>query len=445
MVSRDKNAKGQIDLEATETYIRDSMHQIGSIMLEKLLNSDHGGFQGKTIPCKKSHGGHKYKFKELRDKDLLTVLGPITVRRAYYYDKDCKEGYCPKDATLDIMETSFSPGMRRIMGRVGALRPFGLGHEDIKEMAGIEVNSKEIERVSYQLGTEVEKYFNYNYKNEADLPLSAPSAPSTNNNNIIKWKPIPKMYICMDGTGVPVVKKEIKNRRGKNEDGLAKTREAKLGCVFTQTTLDEKGFPVRDEGSTTYVGYIETAEDFGDRIYAEALSRGLESAEKVCVIGDGAAWIWNIADFHFKGAIQIIDIYHAREHYWNVAKEIFSDKNTIKAWTEQRRKELDLGDVEKVIAAIKQISPPTEEKKEILEKEINYFEKNKERMRYKAFKNQGLFIGSGVVEAGCRAVIGLRLKQSGMHWTVSAANNIIALRCCILSNKWEDFWEYRAS
>jgi hypothetical protein len=457
MVSRDKNAKGQeqghIDLEPTETYIRDSMHQIGSIMLEELLNSDNGGFQGKTLPCQKSPRGprgHKYKFKEFRDKNLLTVLGPVTVKRAYYYDKHCKKGYCPKDVALDIMETSFSPGMRRIMGWVGALRPFGLGHEDIKEMAGIEVNSKEIERISYQLGTEVEEYFNfkYNYKNGADLPLlaaSASSASSTNNNNIIKWKSIQKMYICMDGTGVPAVKKEIKDRRGKHEDGLAKTREAKLGCVFTQTTVDEKGLPVRDEGSTTYVGYIETAEDFGDRIYAEALSRGLESAQKVCVIGDGAAWIWNIADFHFKGAIQIIDLYHAREHYWHVAKEIFSDKNTIKAWTEQRRKELDLGEVEKVIAAIKQISPTTEEEKEIMEKEINYFKKNKERMRYKDFKNQGLFIGSGVVEAGCRSVIGLRLKQSGMHWTVPAANNIIALRCCILSNKWEDFWEYRAS
>ena len=450
MAYRDKVTQGHFDLESTETYIRDSMHQIGSVMLEKILNSDNGGFRGTTIPCKKEHKGnkgqkgHKFEFKEHRNKNLLTVLGPVTVKRAYYYDKDCKEGYCPKDVELDIMGTSFSPGIRRIMARVGALRPFGLGHEDIKEMAGIEVNSKEIERVSYQLGTHVEKYLNY--KDEANLPLSALSLSTNSNNNIIQFKSIPKMYICMDGTGVPVVKKETKNRKGKNEDGLAKTREAKLGCVFTQTMVDEEGFPIRDEGSTSYVGYIETAEDFGDRIYAEALSRGIESAQTVCVIGDGAAWIWNIADFHFKGAIQIIDIYHAREHYWNVAKRIFSgDKNTIKTWTDKRRKELDLDDVEKVIAAIKQISPATEEEKEILEKEINYFEKNKKRMRYKAFRNQGLFIGSGVVEAGCRTVIGQRLKQSGMHWTVPAANNIIALRCCILSNKWEDFWQYRAS
>jgi hypothetical protein len=129
-----------------------------------------------------------------------------------------------------------------------------------------------------------------------------------------------------------------------------------------------------------------------------------------------------------------------------VAKRIFSsDRNTMRMWTDKRCKELDLGEVEKVIAAIKQISPASKEETEILEKEINYFEKNKERMRYKTFKAQGLFIGSGVVEAGCRMVIGQRLKQSGMHWTVAGANNIIALRCCILSNKWEDFWEYRAS
>jgi hypothetical protein len=454
MAYRDKERQGHFDLESLETYMRDSMHQIGSIMLEKILNSDNGGFQGTTIPCSKgskgskTHSNHSFIFKEYRNKKLLTVLGSVRVKRAYYYDRECKEGYCPKDAALDIMDTSLSPGVRRIMARVGALRPFGLGHEDIKEMAGIEVNSKEIERVSYQLGTDVEKYFKSKYNDDAHLPCLTPTPPNSSpgGNNIIQWKPMTKMYICMDGTGVPVVKKETKNRKGKNKDGQAKTREAKLGCIFTQTTVDQKGYPVRDEGSTSYVGYIETAEEFGDRLYDEALSRGLESAQTVCVIGDGAAWIWNIADFHFKGAIQIIDLFHAREHYWTVAKKCLSgDNQTLKKWTKKRRKELDSGKVEKVIEAIKQISPATEEEKEIVEKEINYFEKNKERMRYKAFRKQGLFVGSGVVEAGCRAVIGQRLKQSGMHWTVGAANNIIALRCCILSNRWEDFWEYRAS
>jgi hypothetical protein len=213
----------------------------------------------------KAHSDHSFIFKENRNKMLLTVLGSVTVKRAYYYDRECKEGYYPKDAALDIMGTSFSAGVRRIMARVGALRPFGLGHEDIKEMAGIEVNSKEIERVSYQLGTGVEKYFKYKYNDDAHLPCltptpSAPLAPltpltrptsSSRGNNLIHWKPIAKMYICMDGTGVPVVKKKTKNRKGKNKDSPAKTGEAKLGCVFTQTTVNQEGFPIRDEGSTS--------------------------------------------------------------------------------------------------------------------------------------------------------------------------------------------------
>jgi hypothetical protein len=445
MAYKDKSTQGHFDLESTETYIRDSMHQIGSVMLEKILNSDNGGFQGATLPCKKGQKkkrkkGHKFEFKEYRNKNLLTVLGPITVERAYYYDKKCKEGYCPKDTLLDIKATSFSPGMRRIMCRVGAYRPFGLGHEDIKEMAGIEVSDKEIERVSYQIGSDVEQYFKV--KSEQLSTSNIIPLPLHRQDVDIEKK---KMYVLMDGTGVPVVKKETKNRKGKGENGQAKTGEAKLGCVFTQTTLDEKGFPIRDEGSTSYVGFIETAEDFGDRIYAEALSRGLEKAKKVCVIGDGAQWIWNIADFHFPGAIQIIDLYHAREHYWEVAKKNFpNDKKKIKTWTDRRRKELDSGNVENVIAAMKRLSPTTDEEKEEIEKQISYFEKNKKRMRYKKFRDQGLFVGSGVVEAGCKNVIGQRLKQSGMHWTVKGANNIIALRCCLFSKRWEDYWEYRA-
>lgn len=425
---RDRERHGHVDLEALEIHIRSSMHSVGSLMLEKLLNSDGGDYRGRTLPCER---GHVLEFKEYRDKEVLTVLGPVTVKRAYYYDEGCGEGYCPKDRVLDIVETSFSPGLRRMMGRVGAYRPFGLGHEDIKEMVGVEVDPKAIERISHQLGEEVEVF----YREEASPFLSG---------KVIPLQAAPKMYICMDGTGVPVVKAETANRRGKGEEGQAKTREVKLGCVFTQTTVDEKGYPKRDEHSTSYVGAIEMAEAFGSRIYAEALRRGLERVPKVAVIGDGALWVWNIAEEHFYGAIQIIDLYHARGHYWNVARAAFGkDPKRLNSWVEKRRKELDQGKVEHVIKAIRSLVASTKEQQEIFEGEIAYFEKNKERMRYGDFRKQGLFIGSGVVEAGCRTVIGQRLKQSGMHWTVRGANNIINLRCCILSNRWEDFWENR--
>jgi len=405
------------------------MHAIGSTILEEVINSDGGDYRGRNLPCKK---GHVFEFKGYRKKDLLTLLGPVKVKRAYYYDEQCKRGYCPKDTALDIEGGSFSPGVKRIMGRVGTFRPFAAGHEDIKEIAGILIESKQIERQSHQLGQEVEAFF----KTEGDVALSG---------KVIQMKSVPKMYICMDGTGVPVIKAETVNRKGKGKDGQAKTREVKLGCVFTQTTVDEKGYPVRDEGSTSYTGAIETAEEFGGRIYMEAVRRGFDRAGKVSVIGDGAPWIWNIADEYFYGAVQIVDLYHARQHYWDAAKTAFGcDSKKLKQWAKKRRKELNQGKVEKVMESIANLSVSTKEEQELLKKEIGYFEKNKERMRYNDFRKQGLFVGSGVMEAGCRTVVAQRLKQSGMHWSVKGANNIIALRCCFLSNRWEDYWESRA-
>ena len=107
------------------------------------------------------------------------------------------------------------------------------------------------------------------------------------------------LYIAIDGTGVPVVARESEGRKGKQNRERAKTREAKLGCVFTQTRLDDQGRPRRDEHSTTSVGAIESAEQFGPRIYAETVRRGLKRAGRVVVVGDGATWIWNLADEHF--------------------------------------------------------------------------------------------------------------------------------------------------
>jgi hypothetical protein len=404
------------------------MHKIGGRLLEMLVNADGGDYRGRTLPC--AHG-HEYEFVEYRDKALLTVLGRVAVRRAYYRDKECGSGYCPKDRALDIEGTSYSAGVRRMMSKVGAYQPFGLGHEDLEELAGIRVSAKEVERVAEGVGAQVDTFHTV----EAKAALS---------EKIVPIKPIPRMYVCMDGSGVPVVKKETAGRQGKGEEGQAKTREAKLGCIFTQTGLDEEGRPVRDEESTSYTGAIEPVETFGWRIYEEAMRRGLDRAKEVCVLGDGAPWIWNIAEEHFYGATQVVDLYHAREHYWDVAKACFSqDKDKQHQWAEDCRQELDEGKVEDVIDAIKTLLPLSGHGRESGERAIGYFQKNRERMRYADFRKRGLFVGSGVLEAGCRTVIGQRLKQSGMHWTIRGANTIIALRCSLLSNRWEDFWESR--
>lgn len=411
--------------------IRAASHRIGGSLLEKLLNADGKGYQGVAVDCGK---GHRARFVEHRGKQLITVLAPVNVSRAYYHCETCGEGVIPKDVALDIVETGFSPGVRRMMGQVGGKEAFEDGQKDLEFLAGVLVTAKAVERVSEATGKQIEQQ----NQREQNQIMSGRVVPFPGTGTI------PKMYIAIDGTGVPVVKRETEGRKGKNGD--AKTREAKLGCVFTQTTVDEAGYPVRDEDSTTYVGAIEKAEPFGRRIYAEAVRRGITRAEKVIVLGDGAKWIWGIAEEHFHGAIEIVDLYHAREHLSAVAKAVYGPNDErLQQWVTARREELDAGNVEAVIASLSRLRPRNDKVRKVVAAEIDYFKNNTSRMRYADFRKQGLFIGSGVIEAGCKTIIGQRLKLAGMHWTVKGANAIIALRCCLMSNRWEQFWESRAT
>ena len=263
---------------------------------------------------------------------------------------------------------------------------------------------------------------------------------------VLVGPPIPILYVQMDGTGVPVVKKETAGRQGKTEGQSAHTREVKLGCVFTQTTWDKKGFALRDPDSTTYTGAIETAEEFGKRIYREALNRGWSRAKKKVVIGDGAEWIWNLVAEHFPDAVQIVDLYHARQHLWEVARQLYpNDDVHQKAWMKTHQKRLlDKGKIEKLVDALWSMRTTNTQVAEKIRTETDYFERNAERMRYPKFRRQHLFVGSGVIEAGCKTMIGFRLKQSGMFWTVRGANAILALRANRLSGRFEQYWENRS-
>lgn len=410
--------------------IRAAMHQVGGVLLAERVNADGGDYRGPRIDCGE---GHPAVFVEYRRKDVLTVLGPVAVQRAYYHCAACQAGVIPKDRDLDIPDTSFSPGVRRMMGRVGGKEAFAAGRRDLEELAGVMVRTKAVERVAETLGAQVEAVA----QAEREAALAG---------KLVPLQAAPKLYIAIDATGVPMVPRETAGRPGKDDTGKAKTREAKLGCLFTQTRLDEKGRPVRDPDSTTYVGAIEPAEAFGRRLYAEGVRRGVQRAAHVSVLGDGAVWIWGLAEEHFPGATQIVDLYHAREHVAELGKLLYGPGSAAaKPWTAARSEELDAGEVERLLAALGRLRPRGEEAQEAVRKAQGYFETNAARMRYGDFRRQGLFIGSGVVEAGCKTIIGFRLKQSGMRWTVRGANAIIALRCAELSGRWEEFWEARSA
>lgn len=361
-------------------------------------------------------------------------MGPAIYRRSMYECPSCGNIRYPGDEELDVVGTTRTPGLRRMMARAGSNCTFKEASEDLKVYAGVKVSAKDIERVAESIGDNMTAW-------AAKERQEVIHCAAANHNELV-----PILYISYDGTGVPMTKGELYGRKGKQPDGSAKTREAKLGCIFTQTTIDEKGRAVRDPDSTTFTGAIESAEDFGWRIYGEAVRRGLRSAERVVTLGDGAEWVKNIADTHFPGATHIIDLYHAKEHVSNLCKLLFgNNERRILQYRTRWWTYLDDGKVEKIThQAERKLTANQAITKEAL-KEISYLKKNKERMRYKDYRAEGLFVGSGVVEAGCKSVIGARMKRSGMEWTVRGANAVISLRCMIKSGRFEDYWSERAA
>jgi hypothetical protein len=320
-----------------------------------------------------------------------------------------------------------------MVGQVGARVSFEEGHELLTELAGLDISTKHIERAAETLGREIAR----------DERCGGETTPADQTV-------APTLYLGMDGTGVPVRKEELVDRPGKQPDGTAKTREVKLVTVWSAEGRDEKGTPVRDKGSITYSAAIESAAtrdtdeysaEFVQRAMREASRRGFEQADRRVVLGDGALWIWNIADECFPDAIQIVDLFHAKEHLWDVARSIYGAGSELGSlWAKRRRDELDNGDIDAILVALSVHADTNDEARKC----VGYMTRNRHRMAYPKFRAQGLSVGSGVVEAGCKTAIATRCKRAGMHWTVPGANAIIALRCCILSGRFDHFWDRRS-
>jgi len=412
-----------------EMAVRSAMHQAGAAALSQLLQFSVPAVEQRRLPCPCGRQAH---YQELRSKTILTTVGKVEVSRPYYLCPHCRRGQFPADVELDIENKESSPGVRRMQAVVGQEAPFDRGRQQMKLLANLEVTTKAVERAAIAIGVEIAARDQAGIRQAQQLNLP-----------LILGKPIPILYIQIDATGIPVVKKETVGRMGKNGQP-ARHRDVKLGCVFTQTAWDTEGYAIRDPDTTTYVAAIETAEEFGPRIYLEAWKRGWSHALLRVVIGDGAEWIWNLVALYFPGAIQIVDQYHAREHLWDLARKLYPSQDAEqKRWMMIHQDQLDQGDIENLVLALRAIDTVNPELAEAVRTTAHYFETNVERMRYPEFRRQHLFVGSGVIEAGCKTVIGSRCKESGMFWTVRDANAILALRCCYTNGRFEGYWEAR--
>ena len=407
--------------------IRAGMLKLGAGVLGKLLAADPG-YRGPRADC---GAGHQAEFVSYRDKVIDTVLGPVALTRAWYHCAACKHGLAPRDAELGVAGQSMSPGLAAMNDRTAAAGPFAKAAGLLADLAGVQLTAKRVERSAEASGA-------------AQAAADRGRAALITARTLVPLPPSPlpdKMYAAIDGTGVPVTAKEAACRNGKGEDGRARTREVKLAVFFTQDKTDDEGYPVRDPGSSSYLATFEPSSVFAGLVEAEGIRRGANHVRQLTILGDGAAWIWTIATEKFPEATQIVDLYHAREHLHELTRVLeFMLGDQREQWLAARLDDLDHGDIDGICAAAR-IYPLLGSKKDDLDKALAYFENNAPRMRYQWFRSRGLFVGSGVVEAGCKTIVGQRLKLSGMRWTVAGADAIIALRCREASSQSEQIWQ----
>jgi hypothetical protein len=413
-------------LEAVEQAVRTAMIDVGRSLLEQLL-SIRDGHVGQRVDC---GFGHLATFVGYRDKNIDTVLGRVRVRRSYYHCQACGSGVVPYDTELGVAAASLSTGLRRMVARVAALVPFAAGADLLADLAGIRLSTKRVERSAEADGQAAAAALDRQSRMILDASVS-----------VLPPRPLPDMlYIAIDGTGVPVVPAAAAGRAGKNADGRARTREVKLACLFTQTTTDEHGRPIRDPDTSTYVHTFDSSDQFTNLVHAEVRRRGAEHIRQLVILGDGAVWIWKLATKILPEATQIVDIYHAREHLHDLAKQLapaLSDNQPT--WLADRLTNLDDGDIETLVKATIDLPLSDTDRKQV-DTALDYFIKNAQRMRYAVFRDLGMFIGSGVVEAGCKTLAGQRLKLSGMRWNIPGATGILTLRCHHASNRWDNIW-----
>ena len=419
-----------LDLEALEMAVRQQALQLAARAVEQRLNADTSDHAGPRLPCR---CGGEARYAGRRWKRFQSALGSLYLQRAYYHCGSCGGGFCPRDRSLGLENSSLSPAVTRMVGTVGALVSFQEGSTLLQELAGVTVDAKQVERTAEDLGAEIAAAERQDRQPaHAHLPL-----PGT-------------LYLGIDGTGIPLRAEELEGRRGKQSDGSAKTREVKLCTVWSAESRDEHDTPVRDEGSVTYSAAIESAatpdtaaqrSEFSERVWREATRRRFAEVARPVVLGDGAPWIWNVADELFPQARQIVDRFHAKEHLSNLAKTLYGPAHPhAPAWAQRRHQELDTGRFGALLAAVRRHAPTCGGARRTL----HCFQTKRHRMRYPEFHAQGLCTSTGVVEAGCKVAIGTRLKRAGMHWTVAGSNAIIVLRCSRLSGRFQDYRERRS-
>jgi len=448
------------DLKGLEQKIYQGALELGRKLMQGRLN------QGKEV--EKAPGkiigacGHEQHLVGYRPRQLLTLLGKVEVKRAYYQcqveqgteeeqEQQCAHGSAPTDEIWGVDRQRTTPGVQMFISYLGARLTLEEAAETFVRLLPLGMSARQalnlLEPVGKALAAQEDELVKDLFEQAVQKHSSAQEQAER-----LTTKTLERLYIELDGIlarlrrgSVPMEEKEQK-RKGDVY------REIKVGAVFRAERGRERSelapevwVDTPQAGSMRYVARRTAKGGFGPLLYGLALQGGLRQAKQVVVLGDGAPWIWKLVSEQFPEAVQIVDLYHAQQHVWEVAHAVFGHgSQQASHWAQLACTQLVHGQIEELvtaIAALPPIPPEPNESRSVPEKAVGYFTTNAQRMRYPSFRAQGMHVGSGIVEAACKTVVSTRAKRAGMRWTPDGLDAVLALRTSVLNKTYDEFWE----
>lgn len=444
-------------MQELEHCVMSACLSVGQRWLETVLNHP----RAETRPKARRQGacGHRQRLVGERPKQLLTLVGKVTVRRPYYQCQiaqgtparaQCTHGEAPFDEVWGVQARRSSPGVQKLASYLAASMTLEEAANVFEAILPLKISARQVQSLVQPVGEALigcedrqkEKIFQEATNKRTSVGPREQERPEG----------IERMYIEVDGVLARLRRGSVPLEKEEDQRTGDVYREIKVGAVFTAmrgrtrsalaagTFLDQPG-PIH------YVARRTTADTFGHYLYALAQLQGIEHAQQVVVIADGAVWIWRLVAEHFPQAVQIVDLWHAREHVWKVAHAVFERGSQEEAaWARHACDLLSEGRIEDLVAEIAALPPVPLQPgaaRSVPEIEMSYFISNAARMRYPAFRRQGMQIGSGIAEAACKTVVSTRTKRAGMRWTPQGLDAVLALRVAVLNGTYHSFWKQR--
>lgn len=402
----DISSDESLSLDDVEVRVSEAFRSFAQKFLEMCASRKAGEKESEPVECPTCKEPCRPLRK--RERTFTTLCGKISINRWVYC---CEQGHrhVPWEAQQKLSD-HYTHRVAEAMCRLSARLDYREASEELSHQ-GIAVSHTTLHQ--------------HVCKWSEDLNVCAPLETQ-------KLEANQRWYVSCDGCHT------------NSPDGW---KEVKVGCIYRDYPQPVSGGTpsVRTE-SIRYVAGRQNAAAFGKTLYALATKSGIYQEDianqEVVFIGDGAAWIWNLCKEYFPNAVEVVDYPHAVSHLYNAAKLVFEDTETelYKAWIKETESFLHDGNITEVASSIRALATQHPEVSESLEREARYFEKHAKRMQYKAFREKGYMIGSGVIESACKHVVAQRCKQASMRWETQGINAVLKWRCLYKNKTWDKYW-----